>query len=312
VMGTSNYLSPEQANGKPVTPATDVYSLGVVLYELLTGDVPFPGDNFVTVAMKHVNDVPPSLLERRPDVPVRLAHVVDRALEKDPERRFASMGELATELRLCLSDLGTFDAEQTFIAPSPLLHENAPQRARSPRPRRLLYALLVLIAAAAITAGVLALGGSKGAGTPGVVAGAAIPLRGIGSYDPVSDGGDGSEHNDSVAKATDRNPSTYWTTDIYNSQNFGGLKPGVGLVLDAGKPLTAKSITVITDTPGFTAKIQDGSSASGPFADDSSVQTVNGTTTFALHGTTARYYVVWLTSLPSGRIAHVNEVSAAG
>ena len=99
VLGTSNYLSPEQASGKPTTPATDVYSLGVVLYELLTGEVPFPGENFVAVAMKHINEPPPDLLEQRPDVPLRLAAAVDRALEKDPARRFASMDEFAAELR---------------------------------------------------------------------------------------------------------------------------------------------------------------------------------------------------------------------
>ncbi|MBV8256679.1 MAG: serine/threonine protein kinase, partial [Actinobacteria bacterium] len=65
ILGTSNYLSPEQASGKPVTPATDVYSLGIVLWELLTGEVPFPGDNFVTVALRHINEQPPSLPEVR-------------------------------------------------------------------------------------------------------------------------------------------------------------------------------------------------------------------------------------------------------
>jgi serine/threonine protein kinase len=69
VLGTSNYLSPEQASGATATPATDVYSLGVVLYELFTGKVPFPGENFVVVAMKHVNEVPPDLLAQRPDLP---------------------------------------------------------------------------------------------------------------------------------------------------------------------------------------------------------------------------------------------------
>src|SRR5438093_7585493 len=84
VLGTSNYIAPEQASGQPVDRTTDVYSLGVVLFELLTGEVPFPGESFVAVAMQHVNEPPPSVLDVRPDVPVRVASAVDRALEKDP------------------------------------------------------------------------------------------------------------------------------------------------------------------------------------------------------------------------------------
>ena len=135
VMGTSNYLSPEQASGKPVTAATDVYSLGVVLYELLTAEVPFPGENFVAVAVRHLNDAPPSLLERRPDAPVRLAAAIDRMLEKDPERRFASMGEVASELRRCLDELDSFDTQRTFIAPSQV-HASSPQRVGTARRTR--------------------------------------------------------------------------------------------------------------------------------------------------------------------------------
>src|SRR3954471_11050829 len=127
VLGTSNYIAPEQASGRPVTAATDVYSLGIVLYELLTAEVPFRGDNVVAVAMRHVNEPPPSLLERRPDVSLRLAAAVERALEKDPADRFPSMRDFAMELRTCLHELGSFDAEATFVARSPVVRRSAPR-----------------------------------------------------------------------------------------------------------------------------------------------------------------------------------------
>jgi serine/threonine-protein kinase len=309
VMGTSNYLSPEQASGKPVTPATDVYSLGVVLYELLTAEVPFPGDNFVAVAMKHLNEPPPDILQIRPDVPLRLASALDRALEKDPARRFASMGEFAGELRQSLQELGSFDAEHTFIAPSPVLRESAPHRARARRPRWPLYLLLGLIGAAAIAAGALTLGGSKGK-HPGAGAGATgvpVALAGVSGYDPQGTGG---EHDADAPKATDGSSSTFWYTEHYNSAAFGGLKDGVGLVLDAGSAAKVASVTVTSDTPGFTARIESGSSASGPFTPVSGTKTINSSTTFALSGSAARYYVVWITSLGAHASVDVNEVKA--
>src|SRR5437868_9550951 len=104
VLGTGEYLAPEQASGKPVSPATDVYSLGVVLWELLAGEVPFKGDNFVAVALRHVNEPVPHLRDVRPDVSPRLAAAVERALAKDPASRFPSMGALAKELRACLAE----------------------------------------------------------------------------------------------------------------------------------------------------------------------------------------------------------------
>lgn len=308
VLGTSNYLSPEQASGKTVSAATDVYSLGIVLYELLTGEVPFPGETFVAVAMKHINEPPPDLLQQRPDVSIRLAAAVDRALAKDPEDRFRSMDQFGWELRQTLADLGDADSERTFVAPSPVLRQSAPRRART-RPRRWpLYAALVVVAAAAILGGVLSLGGSgTKTPSPGAATGTPVALHGVGSYDPQ---GDGQEHNEDVAAASDGSPSTFWTTDIYSNQAFGNLKTGVGLVLDAGRPVALRALTMTTDTPGFTAKVLAGSSPSGPFANDSGVRTVAGSTTIPLRGTTARYYVVWLTQLPPGNRAHVNEVKA--
>ena len=104
VLGTSDYISPEQAQGRRVDALTDVYSLGVVLYELLTKQVPFPGENFVAVAMRHINEPPPSVRERRPDVSPRVDAAVQRAMAKEPGDRFASMDDFRRELEACLEE----------------------------------------------------------------------------------------------------------------------------------------------------------------------------------------------------------------
>jgi serine/threonine-protein kinase len=308
VLGTSNYLSPEQASGKATTPSTDVYSLGVVLYELLTAEVPFPGDNFVAVAMKHINDPPPDLLAKRPDVPLRLAAAVERAMEKDPERRFPTMNDFASELRQCLVELDTPDAERTIIVQSPVLRQSRPHRARASRRRVPLYVVLALAAIAAIVVGVLALGGSKGKpkASAGTTGGAVVALHGVGADDPTGDG----EHDSEAPNATDQNLATFWQTSSYH---FGGGslgKPGVGVVLDAGRALALKSVTVSSDTPGFTARIRVGDSAAGPFADDSRSQHVGSRTAFTLQGKKGRYYEVWITNLGTYSSVHVNEVKA--
>ena len=88
VMGTAQYLSPEQAQGKPTTPRSDIYSIGVILYEALTGRVPFEGDSAVAVALKQVSEAPRRPSAINPDVPPALDAVVMRALAKDPEARF--------------------------------------------------------------------------------------------------------------------------------------------------------------------------------------------------------------------------------
>src|SRR5512133_2856070 len=105
VMGTSDYIAPEQARGSRVDAQSDIYSLGAVLYELLTGEVPFPGDNFVAVAMQHINQPPPSVRERRPELSPCVDEVVRRAMAKEPRDRFRSMDELCSELGDCLAQL---------------------------------------------------------------------------------------------------------------------------------------------------------------------------------------------------------------
>jgi eukaryotic-like serine/threonine-protein kinase len=98
IMGTAQYLSPEQARGAPVTAGSDLYSAGVVLYEMLTGKVPFTGDSAIEIAMKHVNDLPTPPSSLRPEVPPELDQIVLRALAKEPEDRYQSAEEFIEDL----------------------------------------------------------------------------------------------------------------------------------------------------------------------------------------------------------------------
>ncbi len=102
VMGSVHYFSPEQAAGENVAETSDIYSVGVVLYEMLTGQVPFDGDSPVAVAMQHLHNTPKSIAELSPDVPAAIAHVVMVAMEKEPRYRYQTALEMATDLKKAL------------------------------------------------------------------------------------------------------------------------------------------------------------------------------------------------------------------
>src|SRR5437773_653991 len=182
VLGTSNYIAPEQASGQRVDAHSDVYALGVVMYELLAGELPFPGESFVAVAMKHMHEPAPNLLDVRGDVPMRVAGAVDRALEKDPEQRFPTMDAIAAELEACLAELdhGPED-DATMVIPS--ARRAAPRRRQVSR-WPIGIALLALLAIAAIVVGLLTLDGSNN-GAP--AASKRVELTGVTSYDPFGD-----------------------------------------------------------------------------------------------------------------------------
>jgi eukaryotic-like serine/threonine-protein kinase len=178
IIGTAQYLSPEQAKGAPVDQRSDVYSVGIVLYEMLTGQVPFTGDTPLEIAMKHLSEVPVPPSELREDVPEDLDMVVLRALAKDPEDRYQTAEEMDADLARVARGLGvspeTADAATavlagagisgapTIIAPGPTKlappqppartppaayygYEGPPRRSRSIWPW--LLALLLLVAA---------------------------------------------------------------------------------------------------------------------------------------------------------------------
>src|SRR5437868_1562811 len=147
VLGTSDYIAPEQAQGQRVDEHSDVYSLGVVLYEMLTSEVPFPGENFVAVAMRHINEDPPPVRDRRPDVSPRLEAAVQRAMAKRPEDRFPTMADFARELEANLAEA----QGGTAVAPAPPPRPRAPRR-QGANPWPIVLALLVLIAIGAAIA----------------------------------------------------------------------------------------------------------------------------------------------------------------
>jgi tRNA A-37 threonylcarbamoyl transferase component Bud32 len=153
ILGTAGYLSPEQADGRRATPASDIYALGIVAWELLAGRRPFESDSPTAEAVAHIRTPVPSIHDAEPELPRALDAVFQRALAKDPAARYPSAAELVAELRRALHD----DAGDTWVVPGP--------RAVAPRARSVpwLPALLVAALLAAGTAIALLVGRNSSA-----------------------------------------------------------------------------------------------------------------------------------------------------
>ena len=141
VMGTPHYLSPEQAQGFDVTPVSDLYSIGVILYEALTGQVPFEGESAVAVAMKQVSQAPQPPSALHPTISPALDAVVMRALEKDPGQRFRSAEAFIAALDQAMRQPAVGQGTQVFAAPPP-----APAEEEPPASRRTWWIVAALVA----------------------------------------------------------------------------------------------------------------------------------------------------------------------
>jgi serine/threonine-protein kinase len=320
VLGTTDYVSPEQAVGEDVTGQSDIYSLGIVLFEMLTGDVPFHGETAVTVAMKHVREEPPDVQTLRPEISSALAAVVDHCTAKDLEKRYPDTDELMADLEEVLAFETARTGQATGEAAAVL--RTLPPGVQRLIPAQILHPARLAIAGIAAAALIIVLlvlvinGDRATRGTSQRAQGSADGLTPISlgqqaanSFDPPP--GDGDEHSDEARLVLDDDPVTSWSTETYTAFE----KPGVGLYVDASPGVAAQALGLRTPTPGFDAEIYG--ATSGP-PDDlagwtrlASAPSVQGSQRIPLRTGTTRYkyYLVWITALPPGRkSAEISEL----
>jgi serine/threonine-protein kinase len=265
VLGTTDYVSPEQAMGQEVDARSDIYSLGVLLFEMLTGDVPFKAENLVGVAMKHVNERMPNVQRRRPEVSSALAAVIERATEKKPDKRYPDMAAMLADLEHALDVEVARAGRSTGEATTVLDSVSSGHRLVTPRRVSIAGILLVLggTAAALIIAGVAGNGDKPSGGGGGEPpAGAEIKLVAASDFDPL---GDSVEHPDEVDNAIDGDPSSVWPTEEYTADpvvQVAANKPGVGLVVEAEQPVQGTSMSISSADGGWDAQIY--AAADGP------------------------------------------------
>ncbi len=335
VLGTTDYVSPEQALGQDVTGQSDIYSLGILLYELLTGAVPFTGETPVAVAMRHVREEIPDVQLRRPDVSAATAAIVDRATAHDLSRRYPNIESLLAELEEALAIEAARSGQATGEVTSVL--RSLPARARRRLPWRMRhrarwlasFALLAIVAAVIlIAAGEHA---QRGTGiAPGVVARrgltpVALAQNAAHDYNPF---GTGPENPEQVDLAVDSDPNTSWSTAHYYDgtlKKAGGT--GVGLYVDAAPGLAARQIEIQTPSPGFAVQIYVANHIDlshpfgdatplaargwqGPVGSDSSIHNRERIALSLPPGQRFRYYLLWLTTLPPGKqSASISELT---
>jgi eukaryotic-like serine/threonine-protein kinase len=317
VLGTTDYVSPEQALGQDVGPQSDLYSLGVVLFEMLTGDVPFHGENQVAVAMKHVREELPDVQLRRPEASSALAAVIDRATAKDLDERYASDRELIADLEDVLAIETARSGQATGEATTVLRTLPSRARRRLPlrmrHPVRLLVALLLIGAAVAVALILAADRAERGAqGTRNVQTPKNTDLIPISlgqsnakDYDPLGD--NKSEHPTQVKLVVDGESSTFWSTETYEGNTLG-TKAGVGIYVVASPTVAARQMQIVTPTKGWDGAVYV--AKAGPVPESITgwtrlgvVRSAKASTRLDLDtaGNRFRYYLVWITKLPPGQ-----------
>lgn len=330
VIGTTDYVSPEQALGQEVTGQSDLYSLGIVLYEMLTGEVPFKGDTQVAVAMKHVREPLPDVQRLRPEISAALAAVVDRSTAKSPVDRYANDAELIADLEdvLAIETARSGNATGEVTSVLRTLPSQAQRRVPFRVRHRVIAVLLLLVALAAVIAAIVYVGTRAHHGTGSLaIKPPQAPRKG--SYREVSlceacaQGfnplGSPSTEAPNADLAIDNDLGTYWDTQQYYDHKLD--KAGMGIYLNAGPGTTAgtaaQRLRIIDATPGFTATIYARRTSPPTHWPDPgwvriSAPTRIGTrTTIPLSSgkTRYRYFLVWITSIGGHEQLSIAEIT---
>jgi serine/threonine-protein kinase len=336
VMGTARYLAPEQVNGRPTDPRTDVYALGLLMYEAVCGHPPVGGDTEIATAMARLTTTAPAVRAERPEVSQALDDVIHRCLARQPSARFGSAAAVRDALdRARLDPTGAIPRPVVGpgagatgpnpVAPTP--GSGAPTGPTHPQPvpaplapaprrrrRRWTWLWVLLVVLLAIGGGVAAFllvsdGSSSGKGSgDGASSGpsaAKATITAVTPFDPLGD--DGTEDPEHVDNVKDGDSTTFWSTDQYN-QFPDGPKTGVGIALTLDGAFDVSNVSVDTNQTGWGAEIyvSDQPATSLTRLSDWGPVRAKGSDlprqhTFETSGVTGRSVLLWLTELPAGQ-----------
>jgi len=263
MLGTAKYLAPEQVEGKAVDGRTDVFSLGVVLFEMVCGRPPFQADTDAATALARLHHDAPMARTYRADLPPALEQVLAKAMARDPDDRYSSVAELQialTALRAGRLPPPTVApaADSTVIEapPDATPPGGVPAFVKSER-SWLIPALFILLIAVALGVAAVLLGRNIGNellnrdddGGDSILA---LTPIGAEAFDPF---GDGTENDSEAVEAIDNDPATAWTTEGYNNRDFGNLKPGVGLVVELDDTHLVDTLAISSPTTGWSVEV---------------------------------------------------------